>query len=306
MRVAAAQLRCPWLDPDAGTAKVVEYLEKAAADDVGLVAFPETFLSGYPFWLKHTDGARFNDPEQKRAYAAYLDAAVELTGPHLARITEAVRDLGVFTYLGITERVHGTVYCTLLAVSPAHGIVSAHRKLMPTFEERLVWGAGDGHGLRVHQVDDIRVGGLNCWENWMPLARHALYSQGEDLHVSVWPGSTRNTRDITRFIAQEGRVYSLAAGALFSYADIPSDFPFRDRLADRVSRCDGGSALAGPDGEWIVAPVSGQELLLTADIDPAAVRAERHNFDPVGHYSRGDVFDVRVDRTRHTPARFHD
>ncbi|MCX5205268.1 carbon-nitrogen hydrolase family protein [Streptomyces sp. NBC_00237] len=306
MRVAAAQLRCPWLDPTAGTSKVVEYLEKAAADDVGLVAFPETFLSGYPFWLKHTDGARFGDPEQKRAYAAYLDAAVELTGPHLARITEAVRDLAVFTYLGITERVHGTVYCTLLAISPTSGIVSAHRKLMPTYEERLVWGTGDGHGLRVHQVDDIRVGGLNCWENWMPLARHSLYAQGEDLHVSVWPGSTRNTTDITRFIAQEGRVYSLAAGALFSYEDIPADFPFRDRLADRISHCDGGSAIAGPDGEWIVAPVSGKEMLVTADIDPAVVRAERQNFDPVGHYARGDVFDVRVDRTRLAPARFSD
>ncbi|MFJ2745146.1 carbon-nitrogen hydrolase family protein [Streptomyces sp. NPDC087440] len=306
MRVAAAQLRCPWLDPTAGTAKVVEYLEKAAADDVGLVAFPETFLSGYPFWLNETDASRFDDPEQKRAYAAYLDAAVELTGPQLARITEAVRDLGVFTYLGITERVHGTVYCTLLAISPNAGIVSAHRKLMPTYEERLVWGTGDGHGLRVHQVEDIRVGGLNCWENWMPLARHALYAQGEDLHVSVWPGSTRNTTDITRFIAQEGRVYSLAAGALFSYADIPADFPFRDRLADHVSGCDGGSAVAGPDGQWIVAPVSGKEMLVTADIDPAVVRAERHNFDPVGHYARGDVFDVRVDRTRLAPARFSD
>ncbi|GHA23827.1 nitrilase [Streptomyces spiroverticillatus] len=306
MRVAAAQLRCPWLDPAAGTAKVVEYLEKAAADDVGLVAFPETFLSGYPFWLDQTDASRFDDPEQKRAYAAYLDAAVELTGPQLARITEAVRDLGVFTYLGITERVHGTVYCTLLAVSPHAGVVSAHRKLMPTYEERLVWGTGDGHGLRVHQVGDVRVGGLNCWENWMPLARHALYAQGEDLHVSVWPGSTRNTTNITRFIAQEGRVYSLAAGALFSYADIPAGFPFRERLVDRVSQCDGGSAVAGPDGEWVVAPVSGKEMLVTADIDPAVVRAERQNFDPVGHYARGDVFDVRVDRRRLAPARFTD
>ncbi|CAM5245131.1 nitrilase [Streptomyces spiroverticillatus] len=285
---------------------MVEYLEKAAADDVGLVAFPETFLSGYPFWLDQTDASRFDDPEQKRAYAAYLDAAVELTGPQLARITEAVRDLGVFTYLGITERVHGTVYCTLLAVSPHAGVVSAHRKLMPTYEERLVWGTGDGHGLRVHQVGDVRVGGLNCWENWMPLARHALYAQGEDLHVSVWPGSTRNTTNITRFIAQEGRVYSLAAGALFSYADIPAGFPFRERLVDRVSQCDGGSAVAGPDGEWVVAPVSGKEMLVTADIDPAVVRAERQNFDPVGHYARGDVFDVRVDRRRLAPARFTD
>ncbi len=306
MRIAAAQARCPWLDPAAGTAKVLDLLARAAADHVELLAFPETFLSGYPFWIEHTGGARFNDPEQKRAYAAYLDAAVELDGPELQAVTEAVRDLGVFTYLGITERVRGTVYCTLVAISPDQGVVGAHRKLMPTHEERLVWGAGDGHGLRVHRAGDLNVGGLNCWENWMPLARQSLYAQGEDVHVSVWPGSTRLTADITRFIALEGRVYSLAAGALFCYADIPTGFPFRDELAERVSGYDGGSAIAGPDGEWIVSPVSGEERLIVADADPAVVRAERQNFDPVGHYSRGDVFRVEVDRRRLAPARFLD
>lgn len=306
MRFAAAQARCMWLDPTAGTVKVLDVLDQAAAADVELLAFPETFLSGYPFWVKHTGGARFDDPDQKRAYAAYLDAAVELNGPELKQISEAVRDVGIFTYLGITERVYGTVYCTLVAISPAEGIVSAHRKLMPTHEERLVWGAGDGHGLQTHQVGKFRVGGLNCWENWMPLARHALFAQGEDVHVSVWPGSSRATADITRFIAREGRVYSLAAGALFSYSDIPAGFPFRDQLAGRVSQCDGGSAIAGPDGEWIVRPVSGEERLVMATADQAVIRGERQNFDPAGHYGRADVFQVTVNRRRLHPARFEE
>ncbi|WP_222868509.1 carbon-nitrogen hydrolase family protein [Actinomadura syzygii] len=306
MRVAAAQARCPWLDSTAGVAKVVEFLQRAAADRIDLVAFPETFLSGYPFWVEQTGGARFDDPDQKRAYAAYLDAAVELDGPELRVIVEAVRDLKVFTYLGITERVRGTVYCTLLAISPEDGIVGVHRKLMPTHEERLVWGIGDGHGLRTHRIGGISVGGLICWENWMPLARHALYAQGEDLHVSVWPGSSRLTGDITRFIALEGRVYSLAAGTLFSYADIPTDFPFHDQLAEQASRYDGGSAIAGPDGQWVVPPVSGEERLVTADIDPAAVRAERQNFDPAGHYARADVLRLNVDRRRPVPAEYVD
>lgn len=306
MRIAAAQARCPWLDPGAGTAKVLDFLSLAAAEEVRLLAFPETFLSGYPFWVKHTDGARFDDPAHKRAYAAYLDAAVELDGPELRTITTAVRDLGVFTYLGVTERVRGTVYCTLVAISPAAGLVGAHRKLMPTHEERLVWGTGDGHGLRTHRVGEITVGGLICWENWMPLARHSLYAQGEELHVSVWPGSARMTADIARFIAMEGRVYSLAAGGLFSYADVPAGFPFREQLAHRVSACDGGSAIAGPDGRWIVPPVSGEERLVTADIDLATVRGERQNFDATGHYARGDVFRVEVDRRRHAPAEFRE
>ncbi|MBB5080570.1 carbon-nitrogen hydrolase family protein [Nonomuraea endophytica] len=304
MRIAAAQARCPWLDPQAGTAKVLDVLKQARAGEVELVAFPETFLSGYPFWVDKTNGSQFGNADQKRAYAYYLDAAVELRGPELATITEAVRDLGVFTYLGITERSVGTVYCTLVAISPDHGVVSAHRKLMPTFEERLVWGIGDGHGLRAHAYKDIRVSGLNCWENWMPTARQALYAQGIDLHVSVWPGSTSLTKDITRFVAREGRVYSLAAGALFSYADVPADFPFYEALKDLGSRADGGSAIAGPNGEWMVEPVSGEERLITADIDPAVVRGERQAFDPAGHYNRPDVLRLEVNRRRLSAADF--
>jgi nitrilase len=180
MRVAAAQARSVWLDKDATTKRVLSLLADAARSEVALLAFPETFLSGYPFWVERTDGARFNSKQQKAAYSAYLDAAVETSGPQIRLVTEAARDFGVFTYLGITERgsgaARGTIYCTLLAIDPAHGIVSSHRKLMPTYEERLVWGTGDGHGLRVHDIGEMRVGGLNCWENWMPQARHALYA----------------------------------------------------------------------------------------------------------------------------------
>lgn len=313
MRVAAAQARSVWLDPAATTKKVLDLLAQAARDEVDVLAFPETFLSGYPFWVERTDGARFDDPGQKAAYAHYLDAAVEVDGDHVAAITEAVRDLGTFTYLGIAERdtgpARGTVYCTLLAIDPTRGLVGHHRKLMPTYEERLVWGPGDGHGLRVHDVGGVRVSGLNCWENWMPQARHALYAGGTDLHVSVWPGARRLTQDITRFIALEGRVFSLAASGLLSIDDVPSDFPLHDML-ERQEAPDfyyaGGSAIAGPDGAWIVEPVEREERLVVADIDPAAVRAERQNFDPVGHYSRPDVFDVRVDRRRRRAAQFTD
>lgn len=312
MRIAAAQARPVWLDPSATAKKVVAWLEEAVAQRVELVAFPETFLSGYPMWLEHTGGARFDDPGQQRAYAAYLDAAVAIDGPELSSIVEAARDLGVFVYLGVTERgpgpASGTVFCTLVAIDPAAGVVGSHRKLMPTYEERLVWGIGDGHGLRTHAVGGLRVGGLNCWENWMPQARHAMYAGGEDLHVSVWPGNPRNTVDITRFIALEGRVWSLAASGLLSLADIPAGFPLRAELAETgmVDYCRGGSAVAAPDGSWLAEPVTGDERLVVADIDPAAVRAARQNFDPTGHYSRPDVFDVSVDRRRREAARFVD
>jgi nitrilase len=312
MRIAAAQARPYWLDPSATTKKVIAWLENAAAQQVELVAFPETFLSGYPSWLEHTGAARFDDAMQKRAYAAYLDAAVEVTGPQILLITEAARDLGVFVYLGTIERDvtvgRGTVFCTLVAIDPHAGVVGTHRKLMPTYEERLVWGTGDGNGLRVHQAGAARVGGLNCFENWMPQARHALYAQGEELHVSVWPGNPRNTIDITRFIAKEGRVFSLAANGLLGLADIPADFPLRAALEEAgvTEYCRGGSALAAPDGRWLVEPSADEERLIVADIDLAEVRAERLTMDPTGHYSRPDVFTVDVDRRRRAASRFQD
>jgi nitrilase len=291
---------------------VLAWLERAAAERVELVAFPETFLSGYPFWLEITDGARFDDPAQKAAYAAYLNAAIVMDGPEMAQVVEAARDLGIFVYLGVTERgggpASGTVFCTLVAIDPSRGVVGSHRKLVPTFEERLVWGMGDGNGLRTHQVSGTRVGGLNCWENWMPQARHAMYAGGEDLHVSVWPGNPGNTTDITRFIAIEGRVWSLAASGLLSLSDVPADFPLREKL-DELGVADlrrGGSALAAPDGTWHTEPVLDEERLIVADIDVAAVREARLTLDPTGHYSRPDVFAVTVDRGRREAARFVD
>ncbi|MGM1063556.1 nitrilase-related carbon-nitrogen hydrolase [Saccharothrix sp. Mg75] len=318
IRVAAAQVRCPWLDVAAGVRKVVDFLDLAAAGGVGVVVFPETFLPGYPFWLTQPGGVPLDDPRQRLAYAAYQEAAVEVGGPEVRLITEAVRDHGIFTYLGIAERdpVHRAVHCTLLAIDPAHGVVGVHRKLVPTPEERLVWADGDGHGLRVHdtgglragglRAGGLRVGGLCCWENWSPLARHSLYAQAPDLHVSVWPGSTRLTGDITRFIAREGGVHSLAAGAVLDWTDVPAGFPLRDDVlaAGGTSPYDGGSAIAGPDGRWVVEPVAGDERLVVADIDPLVTRGRRQAEDHATRFGRPDVFRLVVDRRRTSPALF--
>ncbi len=310
MRIAAAQTAPVWGDPEATAERVIQWIHRAAEDGVDLVAFGETFLSGYPFWVARTDGARWDDDDQKSAYAFYLKAAVGIDGPELQAVSSAVAETGVFTYLGVTERSssRGTIYATLVGIDPSNGIVSAHRKLTPTYEERLVWGTGDGHGLQVHDLGRARVGGLNCWENWVPTARHALYAQGMDLHIAAWPGSVELTEDITRFIAKEGRCFVLSAGALLRPQDIPSDFPLREAALAGDESCfyNGGSAVAGPDGNWIQEPVAGEERLVVANIDVAAVRGERQNFDAAGHYFRGDVFEVTVDRRRLDPATFAD
>ncbi len=308
MRIAAAQTAPVWGDREATTHVVVDWIRRAADADVDLVAFGETFLSGYPFWISLTDGARFDASDQKEAYAHYLAGAVTIDGPELAAVADAAAETGVFVYLGVTERSPsgGTVYATLVAVDPTRGVVSAHRKLMPTHEERMAWGIGDGHGLRTHRVGEFIVSGLNCWENWVPVIRHTLYAQGTMLHVAVWPGAVRNTVDSTRFIALEGRCYVLSAGTLLRPDDIPSEFPLREEALARVDDLgyDGGSAVAGPDGRWVVEPVSGEERLVVADVDADTVRGERQNFDPAGHYFRADVFHVEVDRTRLDPVVF--
>jgi nitrilase len=304
LRVAAIQAAPVFLDSQKTTDKMLGLMADAAAGGAQLCAFGETFLSGYPFWLSSTGGARFNDPRQKAAYAAYVRASVSTDGPELAAIAAAATEHGMFAYVGFIERaVSGTsVYASLAAIHPDDGIVSVHRKLRPTYEERLVWAAGDGAGLEVHDWNGFRVGGLNCWENWMPLARYSLYAQAEQLHVATWPASPGNTKDITRFVAREGRVYCLSVGGVLTAKDIPDAFPLRDEVLEQGDRfLAGESMIVAPDGSTIVGPVSDEETIIYADIDLNLVLEERQNFDPAGHYGRPDVFRVMVNRSRQQP-----
>jgi nitrilase len=308
--VTGAQLGGPWLNVEARMRRLVEATELAAEHGSDLVVFPETYLAGYPFWLPRTGGAQFNDPQQKACYAFYLAAAVEIGGAEVCALRQLAGDLGITLMVGVTERGQrsgrGSTYCSLLTMDPQRGLVGHHRKLIPTYDERLVWANGDGAGLVTQQVAGARVGGLNCWENWMPQARQALYADGEDLHVSVWPGSTTLTADITRFAAMEGRVFSLAVSGVLCRDDIPDDFPLAAELraSSTAIPFNGGSALAAPDGSWIIAPVADDEGLIVADIDLRRVAEERLTFDPTGHYSRPDVFHSTVFRGRRDSVTF--
>ena len=301
MKIAAIQAAPIFLDPKATTQKVLSLIRESAKGGAELCVFPETFLSGYPIWPDLTDGARWNDEKQKSAYAAYLEGAVSADGPEMKAIEDEARKAGIFVYLGLAERSAsgGTVYCSLAAIHPERGVLSVHRKLMPTHAERMVWGQGDGHGLQVHEWRGFRVGGLNCWENWMPLARFALYAQGEELHVSTWPGAPYLTKDISRFIAMEGRMFVVAAGGVLAADDIPDAFPLKGELLGARDRfLSGGTMVVAPDGTVIAGPVKNEETILYAELDRELVLKERQNFDPAGHYNRPDVFKLEVDRTR--------
>lgn len=303
LTIGIAQIAPVWLDRDATLDRVVDLIREAADAGCGLVAFGEAFVPGYPFWISETDGGRFESSVQKDFHAHYVDQAVEVAAGHLDGVCDAAREGNVAVYLGIIERdrAHGqSIFASLVYIDRQGVIGSVHRKLRPTYEERLSWAPGDGHGLRTHRLDAFTVGGLNCWENWMPLARAALYGQGEDLHVAVWPGSTRNTHDLTPILAKEGRSYVLSVAPPLHMTDVPDGVPHRNLLlaAGVDVFAQGGSCLAAPDGSWVIAPTEGAPGLLTAQIDHAWVRRERQNFDPSGHYSRPDVMRLAVNRER--------
>ena len=312
LTVGVAQISPVWLNRSRTLEKVIEHVNAAANENCQLVVFGEALLPGYPFWIEHTDGARFNSPVQKEIHAHYLQNAVQIEAGHLNGLCEAAADHGIAVVLGCIERAKDrgghSLYAALIYIDPSGVIGSVHRKLMPTYEERLTWSPGDGHGLRVHSLGPFTVGGLNCWENWMPLARAALYGQGEDLHIAIWPGGIHNTRDITRFIALEARSYVVSASGLMRKTDFPPETPHLEAILDRCPDmlANGGSCIAGPDGDWIAEPVVDKETLIVATLDYQPIRMERQNFDPAGHYARPDVTRLTVNRQRQNTLKIVD
>ena len=312
LKVALAQIAPVWLQREATTAKIVEWIGAAAAEDCSLVVFGEALLPGYPFWVERTDGARFESDIQKDLFAHYAEQAVVVERGDLDDVCSAARKHSIAVYLGTIERASDrgghSLYCSMIYIGASGEIGSVHRKLMPTYEERLVWASGDGHGLRTHELGAFTVGGLNCWENWLPLPRAALYAQGENLHVAIWPGSRRNTEDITRFIAKESRSYVVSVAGLMRKEDIGDELPHAELLRETADAlmADGGSCIALPTGEWLLEPETGCESLRIAELDHRIVLQERQNMDVAGHYSRPDVTRLIVNRKRQSTASFSD
>jgi len=304
LKIGMAQISPVWLNKEATITKIKEYIVKASDEDCELVVFGEALLPGYPFWVSMTDGAQFNSKVQKEIHAHYIKNSIQIEAGELDDICALAKQHKIAIYLGLMERAQNrgghSLYCSLAYINSEGQIKSVHRKLQPTYEERLTWSPGDGNGLQVHDLKNFSIGGLNCWENWMPLARTTLYGLGENLHVAVWPGSDYNTADITRFIARESRSFVVSVSSLMSKTDFPKDTPHLNAILENCpdTLANGGSCIAGPDGEWILPPMIDKEGLISATIDFNRVLEERQNFDPVGHYSRPDVTKLTVNRER--------
>lgn len=310
LTVALGQIAPVWLNRNATIKKILDAMSDAADKNAELITFGESLLPGYPFWLERTGGAVFNSPKQKDIHAHYLTEAVNIERGDLNPICEHARALKIAVVLGTAERASNrgghSIYCSLVYINREGIIENVHRKLMPTYEERLTWSPGDGHGLKTFPFGEFTLGALNCWENWMPLARASLYAQGEDLHVAIWPGGEHNTHDITRFIAKEGRSYVMSVSGLMRPEDFPDDTPYRDEIVAGAPPylANGASCIAAPDGSWVIEPQLNTEGVFVAQIDHKQVLKERHNFDSVGHYSRPDVTQLHVNRERQSTVVF--
>ena len=312
LKVAMAQLAPVWLNKTETLKKVEDAISKGANNGAELIVFGEGLVPGYPFWLALTGGAEWNTDVNKTLHAHYVLNSVTIENGDLDSICKLCAKHNIATYLGIIERPLDrgghSIYASLVYIDQQGEIQSVHRKLQPTYDERLTWAPGDGNGLRVHSLKEFTVGGLNCWENWMPLPRAALYGQGENLHIAVWPGSDHNTKDITRFIARESRSYVISVSSLMRIDDFPKDTPYIDDILANSPKqlANGGSCIAGPDGEWVVEPILHEEDVFYASLDFNQVLKERQNFDAVGHYSRPDVTQLTVNRERQSTIKIDD
>ncbi|NND79690.1 MAG: carbon-nitrogen hydrolase family protein [Maribacter sp.] len=310
LKVALAQISPIWLDKKATLQKIETTINEAAKEKAELVVFGEALLPGYPFWLALTNGAAWDLKHNKELHAHYARNAIQIEAGELDTICKLAKSNGLCVYLGIIERAKDrgghSLYCSLVYINQNGEVKSVHRKLQPTYDERLTWSPGDGNGLQVHPLKQFTVGGLNCWENWMPLPRTALYAQGENLHIAVWPGSEHNTKDITRFIARESRSFVVSVSSLMRKEDFPDSTPYLNEILKKAPDvlANGGSCIAGPDGEWLIEPVLHKEGLIYHMLDFNRVYEERQNFDPVGHYSRPDVTKLIVNRERQSTIAF--
>jgi nitrilase len=287
LTVGAAQVTPVFLDAEATLAVVAHEVEAAAAAGVDLVVFPESFVPGYPDWIWRRPPMSDGD-----WYERFSRNSIDVDGSALDPVRAAARDAGVWVALGVTERTRSsTLYNTVVYVDASGELAGRHRKLIPTGAERLVWGNGQGDLLTVVDVDGVRVGSLICWENYMPLARMAMYEAGVDVLLApTWDNSDEWVPTL-RHIAKEGQIFVVGVTACLRGSDVPRDLTDADVLYggddDWMSR--GNSTIVAPGGEVLAGPLVGERGLVTATLDLDRIRAGRRMFDPTGHYSRPDV-----------------
>ena len=290
VKVACVQAEPVIFERDATIGKVATLCAEAAGEGAELVVFPETFVPVYPSsrWARHFAG--WDDGDAKALFARLARESLEIPSEASERIGSVARDNGVWLAVGANELERGTIYNALLLFGPDGKLALHHRKLVPTNHERLIWGQGDGRGLETVDTGSARVGGLICWENFMPLARFALYEQGVEIYLAPTADDSDDWLATLRHIARESRSFVVSCGSFQRAGSYPDDVPLADG-SDLLDR--GGSAILAPDGSLLAGPLWDEEGILFADLDPSILHAARQRFDPAGHYHRPDVLSLQ-------------
>ena len=309
VRIAVVQRPPVLLDREATIGAAVAHLREAADSGANLVVFPEAYVPGYPVWIWYLrPGPDYGVTSE--IHAALLASAVDLDHDGLAELRAAAAERSVTVVCGVHEREgsfgRSTLYNTLVTIGPDGTILNRHRKLMPTNPERMVWGAGDARGLRVVDTPVGRVGGLICWENYMPLARVALYGDGVEIYVACTWDSGSTWLATLRHIAAEGRCWVVGSGCSLRLDDIPPSFPARGEVFASVDAAawinPGDSVVVRPGGVIEAGPEHEEHTILFAELDVVEVASERRTLDVVGHYARDDIFQLSIDRTPRAPT----
>lgn len=307
VRVAVVQASGVPFDRSAAVEKVCAMTADAAAAGAKLVLFPEAYVGGYPWGLAFGTAVGGRSEAGRRVFERYWNASVEVPGPEVEQMAKAARSAGVYLCVGVIERDStfggGTLFCTLLYLGPDGSLLGKHRKLKPTAAERVIWGEGDGSTLTTVETPFGTVGGLICWENYMPLARMSMYGKGVQIYLAPTADSRERWQATLQHIALEGRCFVLGCNQYSRRDMYPDDLGVGDELADWPEILSaGGSAIYGPLGEQLAGPLWNEEGILYADLDMGAIVRSKFDFDVTGHYARPDVFRLSVDETPHPPV----
>lgn len=303
---AIIQASAVTLDTPKSLEKIIALIRQAAASGARVVVCGETWLPGYPAWLDFLpEVALWGHGPSKDVFAELYRNCVTVPGDECGQLSSLAKELKITIVIGVNERVetglgNGTIYNSLITFDIDGNLVSHRRKLVPTYTERMIWGYGDGKDIGAVETGIGRVGGLICWEHWMPLARQAMHNSAEQIHAAVWPTVHDLHQLASRQYAFEGRCFVLAAGIIMKVSDLPAHFELPAKLAAEPEKLilRGGSAIIAPDTSYLAGPVFDQETILVAEIDLNQIRREQMTLDTTGHYSRPDIFNLTINRSR--------
>lgn len=297
IKVAVIQDAPVLFERDASVAKTCQLIAAAAGKGAQLILLPEAFIPAYPRGLTFGTVVGQRSASGRRIWQRYWENSLKVPGPETALLAAAAREAQAWVAIGVIEREGGTLYCTLLFFDPAGNLAGKHRKLKPTAAERLIWGEGDGSSLRVYDSAFGRIGGLICWENYMPLARMALYQQGIDIYLAPTADARDSWQATLRHIALEGRCFVLGCNQFVTRDMYPGDPDIQQELQQQPEvMCRGGSVVISPLGEILAGPLFEGAGILYADLDPGEISRSKFDFDVAGHYARPDIFQLTIQR----------